>query len=102
MTSALPVRQDLLRNKGKESHEKMYRMLGDFGDHELVLSGVHHNMLMRNYIDTGMAMTCKAFDQIHAADSYLTAIRRNMDFSLQAYLPATILSIRSVVASPDR
>lgn len=90
------------RKKSTEDTENLYRSLGDFGDHELVLSGVHQNMLTRSFLDTRMALTCKVFDQIYAADSLMTAVRHNMDFSLQSYLPAAILGIRAVVASPDR
>ena len=94
--------QDLRVKKAKGPRDQLYRALADFGEHDLVLNGVHHNMLMRNFIDSRMALTCQAFDQIHAADAYLTAVRRNMDFSLMAYLPGAILGIGAIVASPDR
>lgn len=94
--------QTVARRDSNAESEQLHRALGDFGDHELVLNGLHHNMLSRNFLDTKMGRTCDAFDHLHAADSLLTAIRHNMDFSLQTYLPATMLGIRAIVAAPDR
>lgn len=77
-------------------------MLSDFGDHELVLSGLHENMLSQRYLDTHMERTCSLFNHLQAADSFVTAIGRNMDFGLMAYLPASLLAVRSIVAGPQR
>lgn len=77
-------------------------MLGDFGDHELVLSGVHENMLSQRYLDTHMERTCGIFSQLQAADLLMTATHKSMDFALLTYLPAAMLGIRAVVAGADR
>lgn len=80
----------------------MFRMLSDFGDHELVLSGLHENMLSQRYLDTHMERTCSLFGHLQAADQFMTATGRTMDFAFMAYLPAAMLAVRAVVASPDR
>lgn len=80
----------------------MFRMLSDFGDHELVLSGLHENMLSQRYLDTHMKRTCTLFSHLQAADEFLTATGKSMDFGLMAYLPAAMLGVRAVVAGPDR
>ncbi len=77
-------------------------MLSDFGDHELVLSGLHENMLSQRYLDTHMERTCSLFTHMQAADAFMTAVGKNMDFGLMAYLPASLLGVRSIVAGPDR
>ena len=77
-------------------------MLSDFGDHELVLSGLHENMLSQRYLDTHLERTCSLFSHLQAADAFMAATSRSMDFAFMAYLPAAMLGVRAVVAGPDR
>jgi len=49
-----------------------------------------------------MERTCTVFDHLRAADMLLTATQRTMDFAFMAYLPATMLSVRAIVAGPER
>jgi hypothetical protein len=88
--------------KASDESERLFRMLGDFGDHELVLSGMHENVLSQHYLDTHMERTCTIFDHLRAADVLMTATQRTMDFGFMAYLPATMLSVRAVIAGPER
>lgn len=77
-------------------------MLSDFGDYELVLSGLHENMLSQRYLDTHMERTCSLFGHLQAADQFMAATGKTMDFALMAYLPASMLGVRAIVAGPDR
>lgn len=90
------------RGTSHEEGEQLFRMLSDFGDHELVLSGLHENMLSQRYLDTHMEHTCQLFSHLQAADAFMTATGRTMDFAFMAYLPAAMLGVRAVVAGPDR
>ena len=96
------VLQGQVRAKATDESERLFRMLGDFGDYELVLSGVHENMLSQRYLDTHMERTCSILSHLQAADQLMTATHKTMDFAFMAYLPATMLGIRAVVAGPDR
>lgn len=91
-------------NKLQAQHEsaQLQALLDDHGDQELVVNGVHENMLELAYLDTHMQRTATLFEHLQTADVLLASCRRSMDFRRLAFLPATLLSIRGIVAGHDR
>jgi hypothetical protein len=82
--------------------ESLYNSLADFGDHELVLSGLHENLTRARYLDTHMARTAAVLDHLAQADCLLSRVHRRADFAALRHVPAHALAIRSIVAGPQR
>lgn len=84
--------------KRREEAQKLGHLLGDYGEHDLVLNGLHENVLSQRFYDTYLASTCRVYDSLLDADKLLTISRRTADFGFYAYLPAAFLEVRGVVA----
>ena len=61
---AVALVQGQRRGKSEQGAERMFTMLGDFGDHELVLAGMHENVLSQRYLDTHMQRTAQILDHL--------------------------------------
>ena len=97
-----PAAQASNRRRAGEDCSRLYSTLEDYGDHELVLNGVHENVLGLAYLDPQMLGTVRVFDHLHHADLLLTTARRRLDFGLMAYVPAPLLSVHATVAQYGR
>ena len=97
-----PVAQATDRRRAREDCSRLYSTLEDYGDHELVLNGVHENVLGLHYLDPHLLGTVGVFDHLHHADLLLSTARRRLDFGLMAYVPAPLLSVHATVAQYSR
>lgn len=82
----------------KEESTRLLGQLADFGDHELVINGLHENVLSQRYQDPNLQRTCMVYDNLLAADRLLTRSRRTMEFGFLSYVPATIMGVHGAVA----
>jgi len=81
---------------------RLYNMLLDFGDSELVLAGVHESLPGLRFFDIGLQRTTQVLSNLEDADTIMRCCQRSGDFSLLKYLPAPTLQVSSIVAGPER
>ncbi len=81
---------------------RLYNMLLDFGDSELVLSGVHESLPGLRFFDIGLQRTNQVLSNLEDADAFMRCCQRSGDYSLLKYLPAPTLQVSSIVAGPER
>ena len=79
-----------------------YDAVADFGDHDLIASGLHENYHNARYLDTHMARTASVLDHLADSDRLTTRLQRRSDYALLKFTPAHTLSIRAIVAGPSR
>ncbi len=110
LTSRLTCRHALQAATGPQStsaaaqaeFDRLYGSLADFGDHELVLAGLHENFAAARYLDTHMARTAAILDQLSQVDRLLHRVHRRAEFAALRYVPAHALAVRGIVAGPQR
>ncbi len=81
---------------------RLYNMLLDFGDSELVLSGVHESLPGLRFFDIGLQRTTQVLSNLEDADAFMRCCQRSGDYSLLKYLPAPTLQVSGIVAGPER
>lgn len=81
---------------------RLYNMLLDFGDSELVLSGVFESLPGLRFFDIGLQRTTQVLSNLEDADAFMRCCQKSGDFSLLKYLPAPTLQVSSIVAGPER
>ncbi|PRW55958.1 chromosome transmission fidelity 18-like protein [Chlorella sorokiniana] len=81
---------------------RLYGMLQDFGEVDLVLGGVHENVLGLRYFDMALQRTTAVLNHLGDADTFMRACSRTCDFGLLKYAPAPLVALSSQVAGPDR
>ncbi len=79
-----------------------YDAVADFGDHELVASGLHENFHSARYLDTHMARTAAILGHLADGDRLTARMQRRSDYALLKFAPAHALSVRAIVAGPSR
>ncbi|GAB4820762.1 hypothetical protein N2152v2_007808 [Parachlorella kessleri] len=124
---AFAVWQDLLQKKASVEHQgilawlemqragigsrmesdaergaRLFGSLMDFGEHDLVLSGLHENVLSLRYFDVGLSRTTALLGHLADADRLMRASHRTADFSLYKYIPASLVAASSLVAGHER
>ncbi|EFN58850.1 hypothetical protein CHLNCDRAFT_50360 [Chlorella variabilis] len=81
---------------------RLYGALQDFGEGDLVVGGMHENVLGLRYFDMALQRTSAVLNQLGDADAFLRACHRRGEFALLKYVPAPLLLVSGVVAGPDR
>lgn len=81
---------------------RLYNMLLDFGDSELVLSGVYESLPGLRFFYIGLQRTTQVLTNLEDADIFMRCCQRSGDYSLLKYLPAPTLQVSSIVAGPER
>ena len=79
-----------------------YDAVANFGDHDLVASGLHENFHAARYLDTHMARTAAILGHLADGDRLAARMQRRSDYALLKFAPAHALSIRAIVAGPSR
>ena len=87
---------------GKALDVQRYDAVADFGEHDLVASGLHENFHAARYLDTHMARTASVLDHLADGDALTARMQRRSDYALLKFAPAHALSIRAIVAGPSR
>ncbi|RMZ52707.1 hypothetical protein APUTEX25_000826 [Auxenochlorella protothecoides] len=111
---AFTVWQDLLQHKppaaiaGRASEapaarqSRLLTLLQDFGEHDLVLSGVHENLLSLRYFDLACSRTAWALFALCDADRLLGSCYASGSWGAARYVPAALLSAAGEVTSVER
>ncbi|KXZ54843.1 hypothetical protein GPECTOR_4g915 [Gonium pectorale] len=94
-------RTAVARATGGELGELCNRLM-DFGDYDLVLSGLHENLPRVRFMDVNLSRTAAALEAIASADILLKSCRRSGDFSAMRFVPPCLASVRYLVAQPER
>ena len=79
-----------------------YDAVADFGDNDLIVSGLHENYRSARYLDTHMARTASILDHLADSDRLTARMQRRSDYALLKFAPAHALAIRAIVAGPSR
>lgn len=81
---------------------RLYNMLMDFGDTELVLAGVQESLPGLRFFDVGLHRTSQVLGLLEDADAMMRHTQRSGDYGLMKYLPAMVLQVSGLVAGPER
>jgi chromosome transmission fidelity protein 18 len=81
---------------------RLFSLLQDFGEPELVLAGVHENLPSLHFFDMALSRTVQVLGHLQDADAMLRRMQRTGDYGLLRYLPAAALSISALVAGPEK
>ncbi|XP_073276640.1 uncharacterized protein [Primulina huaijiensis] len=80
----------------------LYSLVSNRGDYELILDGIHENILLLRYIDPVMQKTVKCLDNLLVSDVNHRYIMRTQQMSLQVYQPPIAISIHGLVAQLEK
>ncbi|BBN02524.1 chromosome transmission fidelity protein 18 [Marchantia polymorpha subsp. ruderalis] len=81
---------------------RLYDLLGNHGDHELAVEGLHENLLHIRYQDSSFSKTTECLRSICDSDIRSKRVISKQQFFLNAYQPAAPITIRHLVAGPTR
>ncbi|GFR50395.1 hypothetical protein Agub_g12611, partial [Astrephomene gubernaculifera] len=76
--------------------------LQDFGDYDLLLSGLHENLPRVRFMDINLSRTAAAAEVLGQADILLRSCRRTGDFSSLRFVPPCLAAVRALIAQPER
>ncbi|GLI67361.1 hypothetical protein VaNZ11_011539 [Volvox africanus] len=76
--------------------------LQDFGDYDLVLSGLHENLPRVRFMDINLNRTAEVEEAMGLADVLLRSCRRTGDFSSLQFVPPLLAKVRALAAQPER
>ncbi|KZV29873.1 chromosome transmission fidelity protein 18 [Dorcoceras hygrometricum] len=89
-------------NNISKDFDFLYSLISNRGDHELILDGIHENILLLRFIDPVMRKTVKCLDNLLVSDVNHRYIMRTQQMSLQVYQPPIAISIHSLVAQFEK
>ena len=102
-TAAQGNKQALRRGESRaERTARLFGLLMDFGESELMLAGCHENVPGMRFMDTNLTKLAAISATLGGADILQRAMGRTMDFGLMKYLPAAVLSVAAQAAGPER
>lgn len=82
--------------------EFLHSLISNRGDYDLILDGIHENMLQLHYHDPVMRKTVKCLHSLGVSDLVHQYIMRTQKMSLQVYQPAIAITVRDLVAQNER
>ncbi|MED6218397.1 hypothetical protein PIB30_026360 [Stylosanthes scabra] len=94
-------RRKLERNSSKSKSfefDSLYSLISNRGDSDLILDGVHENILHLNYHDPVMQKTVKCFNGLGVYDLLHKFIWRTQQMPLHVYLPPIAIGVHHIVA----
>ncbi|KAL8122027.1 uncharacterized protein LOC141659384 [Apium graveolens] len=80
----------------------LHSLISNRGDYDLVIDGIHENMLQLHYHDPMMQKTVKCMQNLGASDIIHQYIMRTQKMSLHVYQPAIVISIHGVIAQVEK
>ncbi|KAM6544710.1 hypothetical protein CsatB_025446 [Cannabis sativa] len=78
--------------------DSLHSLISSRGDYDLIMDGIHENILQLHYHDPVMQKTVKCFDNLGVSDYMHQYIMRTQQMSLYAYQPAIAITIHRMVA----
>ncbi|CAA0808375.1 P-loop containing nucleoside triphosphate hydrolases superfamily protein, partial [Striga hermonthica] len=82
--------------------EFLYSMISNRGDYDLILDGIHENILQLRYVDPMMQKTVQCLDSLVISDITHRYIMRTQKMFLQVYQPPIPIFIRGLVAQLEK
>ncbi|KAK4266311.1 hypothetical protein QN277_027254 [Acacia crassicarpa] len=76
----------------------LYSLVSSRGDYDLILDGIHENILQLNYHDPVMQKTVKCLNSLGVSDLLHQYIMRTQQNPLLVYLPPTAITVHQLVA----
>ncbi|KAK4421722.1 Chromosome transmission fidelity protein 18 [Sesamum alatum] len=82
--------------------EFLYSMISNRGDYDLILDGIHENILQLRYVDPVMQKTVQCLDNLVVSDITHRYIMRTQQMSLQVYQPPIAIIIHGLIAQLEK
>ncbi|KAK6145853.1 hypothetical protein DH2020_019722 [Rehmannia glutinosa] len=82
--------------------EFLYSMISNRGDYDLILDGIHENILQLRYVDPMMQKTVQCLDSLIVSDITHRYVMRTQQMFLQVYQPPIAIFIHRLVAQLER
>ncbi|CAL0303132.1 unnamed protein product [Lupinus luteus] len=80
----------------------LYSLVSFRGDYDLIMDGVHENILQLNFHDPVMQKTVKCFNSLEVYDIMHQYIMRTHRMSLNVYLPPVAITVHNIVAQVQK
>ncbi|XP_076898557.1 uncharacterized protein LOC143552157 [Bidens hawaiensis] len=80
----------------------LHTLISNCGNYDLILDGIHENILKLNYHDPVMEKTVKCLHNIEVSDILHQYLMRTQKMSLLVYQPAIAVAIHSVVSQVEK
>ncbi|KAL8260028.1 hypothetical protein R6Q59_027981 [Mikania micrantha] len=80
----------------------LHSLISNCGNYDLILDGIHENMLQLSYHDPVLKKTVKCLHSLEVSDIFNQYIMRTQKMSLQGYQPAIAISIHGVVSQVEK
>ncbi|KAL8026519.1 hypothetical protein ABFS82_14G033000 [Erythranthe guttata] len=99
-------KRDRKSNNSSSSNSKdfefLYSVISNRGDYDLIMDGIHENILQLNYVDPMMQKTVKCLDNLLISDITHRYVMRTQRMALQVYQPPIAICIHGLVAQLER
>ncbi|KAL8486812.1 hypothetical protein ACS0TY_023487 [Phlomoides rotata] len=82
--------------------EYLHSMISNRGDYDLILDGIHENMLQLHYVDPMMQKTVQCLDNLGVSDITNRYIMRTQKMALLVYQPPIPILIHGLIAQLER
>ncbi|KAH7427153.1 hypothetical protein KP509_10G031900 [Ceratopteris richardii] len=91
-------------NCGQQSKEliHLHDLLANHGDFELTNSGIYDNLIHVRYQDSSLQKTVQCLELLGDSEIMDHYALRHQNFILNVYQPAIVLTIRNLVAQPEK
>ncbi|XP_004514027.1 uncharacterized protein [Cicer arietinum] len=94
---------DRKSNNSKFSEfDTLYSLISYRGDSDLILDGIHENILQLNYHDPVMQKTVKCLNSLEVYDLLHQYIMRTQQMSLLVHLPPVAITVHHIVAQVQK
>ncbi|KAI7740054.1 hypothetical protein M8C21_006230, partial [Ambrosia artemisiifolia] len=80
----------------------LHSLVSNCGNYDLILDGIHENILQLNYHDPVMKKTVKCLHNLEISDILHQYVMRTQKMSLQVYQPAISIAIHGVVSQVEK
>ncbi|KAI4346173.1 hypothetical protein L6164_013246 [Bauhinia variegata] len=90
------------RNTMYFEFDSLYSLVSSRGDYDLILDGIHENVLQLHYHDPMMQKTVKCFNSLGVSDLMHQHIMRTQQMPLLVYLPPVAITVHRLVAQVQK
>ncbi|KAK6914254.1 ATPase, AAA-type, core, partial [Dillenia turbinata] len=80
----------------------LHSLISNRGDFEVILDGIHENMLQLCYHDPVMRKTVKCFNELGVSDIVHQYVMRTHQMSIYVYQPAIAIAVHNMVAQVEK
>ncbi|XP_059632203.1 uncharacterized protein LOC132274873 [Cornus florida] len=82
--------------------EFLHSLVSNRGDYDIILDGIHENILQLHYHDPVMQKTVKCLHSLGVSDLIHQNIMRTQQMSLLVYQPAIAIAVHSLIAQVEK